>query len=151
MGNYSINKINKEKGEITGQINMEVRVFPIAEPKGNTRAYASVTIEEMFGIHGISLIEGKNGMFVAMPQTKDSKNEYRDIAHPITSEGRKELNEAVLAEYAVALGELEIKQESTLAKIKEAKQAAAERSAPDKAQEKNAAKGVKNKNNKDEL
>jgi stage V sporulation protein G len=139
-----MNKVDKDSGEVTGVLNLEVRAFPIAEPRGSTKGYASVTVDGMFGAHGLSIIEGKNGLFVSMPQTKDGKGDYRDIFHPVTSEGRKALNDAVLAEYAVALDALAVKQESTLAKIQEAKRAASERPASDKAIEKAAAK-TKNK------
>jgi len=144
MGKYSINKTD-QAGEITGTMDLEVKAYPIREPKGNTKAFASVTIDGMFGIHGISVIEGKNGLFASMPQTRDKTGGFRDVAHPVTSEGRKALNEAVLSEYAVALGELEVKQESTLAKIKEAKEAATARPAPDKAAAKEAVKSAKSK------
>ncbi len=140
MGFYKINNVDK-LGEILGEMNLEVRVHPIAEPKGNTKAYASVTIDGMFGAHGLSVVEGKNGLFVSMPQTRDNKGGYRDIFHPVTSEGRKALNDAVLSEYAVALDELAAKQESALEKIKEARTAATERPAPEKAAGKAQGKG----------
>ena len=68
MGNYSFNKLDKDTGEITGSINMDIRVYPIQEPKGSTKAYASVTIDDAFGIHGMKVIDGQKGLFVAMPQ-----------------------------------------------------------------------------------
>ena len=89
MANYELNKVDKTTGEITGTMNIEVKAYPIAEPKGATKGYASVSVDGMFDAHGISIVEGKNGLFVAMPQTKDAKGEYRDIFHPVTSEGRK--------------------------------------------------------------
>ena len=103
MAHITLDKTDKNSGEVTGSINLEVRVYPIADPKGSTKGFASITVEDTFGVHGISIIEGKNGLFVAMPQTKDAKGEYRDIFHPITSEGRKALQDAVLAEYSSAL------------------------------------------------
>ena len=130
MGNYSLNKINKETGEITGTINLEIRAFPIAEPKGNIKGYASVTIDGMFGAHGISVVEGKNGLFVSMPQTKDAKGEYRDIIHPVTSDGRKVLNDAVLAEFSVALDAMVEQKESTVQKLRDAASAAKEKTVP---------------------
>jgi len=129
MSNLTLNKVDKETGEVTGTMNLEVRAFPIAEPKGNTKGYASVTIDGLFGAHGISIIEGKNGLFVAMPQTRDAKNEYRDIFHPVTSEGRKALNDAVLAEFGAALDEMVTQKESTVQKLRDAASAAKEKSA----------------------
>ena len=130
MANIELNKVNKETGEVTGTMNLEVRAYPIAEPKGNTKGFASVTIDDMFGVHGISIIEGKNGLFAAMPQTKDAKGEFRDIFHPVTSEGRKALNEAILTEFGVALDSMVEKKESALDKIRESAKATKEKATP---------------------
>ena len=130
MANFELNKVNKETGEITGTMNIEVKAYPIAEPKGSTKGFASVTIDGMFGVHGISIKDGSNGLFVAMPQTKDSKGEYKDIVHPVTSEGRKALNEAVLAEFGAALDEMVVQKESALDKIRESAKATKEKTVP---------------------
>ena len=130
MSNLTLNKVDKNTGEITGTIDLEVRAYPIAEPKGSTKGYASVTVDGMFGAHGISIIEGKNGLFVAMPQTKDAKGEYRDIFHPVTKEGRDALNGAVLAEFSAALDEMVVQKESTLNKIRESAAAVKGQAAP---------------------
>ena len=140
MSNLKLDKINKETGEITGSVELTIKVYPIAEPKGNTKAFASIGIDDTFGVHGVSVIEGKNGLFVSMPQTKDSKGEFRDVFHPVTSDGRKTLNEAVLAGYVTALDDLQAKQESTLAKIQERKQAIAGKTALDKPADKDTIK-----------
>jgi len=145
MGSYSLNKVDAT-GEVTGNVDLEVKVYPIGEPKGNIKAFASVTIDGIFAISGISVIEGQNGLFASMPQTRDGKRGFRDVAFPVTSEGRKGLNEAVLAEYAISLVDLEVKQESTLAKIKEQREAAASRPAPDRSAIKETSKSAKNKN-----
>lgn len=146
MGTYSINKTD-QAGQVTGTMDLEVRVSPIKEPMGNKKAFASVTIDGMFGIHGISVVEGKNGLFASMPQTKDRAGEYRDIAHPVTKEGRMALNDAVVSEYKAEIGALEAKLESTTEKIREAKSEAKEAAskAPAKAAEKRASRGAKNK------
>ena len=78
---------------------LDVRAYPIPEPKGNTVAFASVTINDMIAINGIRVVSGEKGLFAAMPQTKDDKGEYRDIAFPVTKELRQQLNKAILDEY----------------------------------------------------
>ncbi|GHV10505.1 hypothetical protein FACS1894219_00030 [Clostridia bacterium] len=80
-------------------IGLNVRVYPINEPKGNTLAFANIGIEDLAAINGIRVVNGKNGLFVDMPQSKDKDGEYHDIAFPINSDLRKELNKAVLAEF----------------------------------------------------
>jgi stage V sporulation protein G len=134
MGNFTINAVNKDTGEVTGALNCEVRAYPIAEPKGNTKGYASVTVEGMFGAHGISIIEGKNGLFVSMPQTKVGRD-FKDIFHPVTAEGRKTLNEAVLGEFAIALDAMVIQKESTVQRLRDAASAAKGQTTPEAGRE----------------
>jgi stage V sporulation protein G len=80
-------------------IKLDVRVYPLDEPKGNTLAFANVGVEDLAAISGIRVVNSEKGLFVTMPQSKDKNGEYHDIAFPINSDLRKELNYAVLAEY----------------------------------------------------
>ncbi|HEX7022620.1 MAG TPA: SpoVG family protein [Trueperaceae bacterium] len=77
----------------------EARVTPLREPKGGTVAYARITIDEAFVVRDLRVVEGKKGLFVAMPQRKGKGDEYQDIAFPITREAREAIQEAVLAAY----------------------------------------------------
>ena len=63
------------------------------------KAIASVTFDDEFVVHDIKIINGQNGMFVAMPSRKLGDDEYRDIAHPLTSETRNRIKEAIFAKY----------------------------------------------------
>lgn len=65
---------------------------------GKLKAYFDITFDNELVIHGIKLIEGDNGMFVAMPSRKMFDNEYKDIVHPISSELRNEIT-AKLVEF----------------------------------------------------
>ena len=140
MGNLTLNKADKDTGEVLGTMNLEVRAYPIAEPKGSTKGYASVTLDGLFGAHGIAIKEGKNGLFVSMPQTKDAKGEYRDIFHPTTSEGRTALQNSILSEFSVALDAMVTQKESTVQKLRDAASAAKEKTAPVAAKDKTAKK-----------
>lgn len=62
--------------------------------KGNDskmKAIASITIDDVFVIHDIKVIDGEKGMFIAMPSRKAGDGEYKDIAHPINSETRNSI------------------------------------------------------------
>jgi stage V sporulation protein G len=63
------------------------------------KAIASITIDHEFVVHDIRVIDGNNGMFVAMPSKRTPDGEFRDIAHPISSATREKIQAAVLAEY----------------------------------------------------
>lgn len=57
---------------------------------------AAITIDECFVVHELRIIEGKNGLFVAMPSRKMPNGEFKDVAHPINTETRSEIEKAVL-------------------------------------------------------
>ena len=77
----------------------DVRIRKVEKDDNKLRAIASVTIEDCFVIHDIKVIEGTDGLFIAMPSRKTKEGEYKDIAHPINSETRKELSDMVLDAY----------------------------------------------------
>lgn len=63
------------------------------------KAFASMTFNDAFVIRGLKIIEGKNGMFVAMPSRKKPDGTYQDIAHPINNETREFIEGYILEEY----------------------------------------------------
>lgn len=91
----------------------DVRIRKVTD-EGKMKAIVSVTFDEEFVVHDIKIIEGQSGLFVAMPSRKITEGDFRDIAHPISSEGRNKIREAVFAEYEKILGEDDLlKTEST--------------------------------------
>lgn len=66
---------------------------------GRMKAIASITIDDEFVVHDIRVIDGNNGMFVAMPSKRTPDGEFRDIAHPISSATREKIQTAVLEAY----------------------------------------------------
>jgi len=63
------------------------------------KAIASVTIDDCFVIHELRIIEGDNGLFIAMPSRKLPEGEFKDIAHPINAQTREQLEKAIIDEY----------------------------------------------------
>ncbi len=80
----------------------DVRVRKIAK-EGKMKAIVSVTLDDEFVVHDIKVIEGEKGLFIAMPSRKTSDGEYRDIAHPINSETRQQMQDVILREYEKAI------------------------------------------------
>jgi stage V sporulation protein G len=76
----------------------DVRVKKV-ESEGKLKAYVSVTFDDQFVVHNLKVIDGKNGMFVAMPSRKTNSGEFKDVAHPINSMFRDFLQNAVLEAY----------------------------------------------------
>ncbi len=75
--------------------------------EGKMKAIVSVTIDNEFAVHDIKVIEGDNGIFIAMPSRKTSDGEFKDIAHPINSDSRNKMQNAIIAGYEKALTEAE--------------------------------------------
>ena len=70
------------------------------EKDGNRmKGIATIVIDNAFAIHDIRIIEGDNGLFIAMPSRKTATGEYRDIAHPINTDIRTMFQNAILEEY----------------------------------------------------
>lgn len=76
----------------------DVRVRKIAND-GKMKAIVSVTFDNEFVVHDIKVIDGQNGLFIAMPSRKTPDGEFKDIAHPINTETREKIQAAILAEY----------------------------------------------------
>ena len=83
----------------------DVRVRKIAQ-EGKMRAVISVTSDDEIVVHDIKVIDGDNGLFIAMPSRKSADGTYRDIAHPINKEMRASLQERILKSYEQALTEM---------------------------------------------
>jgi stage V sporulation protein G len=63
------------------------------------KALASITIDDVFVVHDLRVVEGEKGFFVAMPSRKLPNGSHKDIAHPITSETREEIQNLILEQY----------------------------------------------------
>jgi len=74
----------------------DVRIRKVSSQEGKVRAFASVTFDEAFVVHGLKVIDGKSGYFVAMPRRDVGNGEFKDIAHPINNQMRDEIQSAVL-------------------------------------------------------
>ncbi|MCD6413389.1 MAG: septation regulator SpoVG [Elusimicrobia bacterium] len=79
----------------------DVRIFLRNEPK--LKAYVSITFDGCFVVHNMRVIDGKNGLFVAMPSKKRKDGKHQDLAHPITAEMRQKIEDLVISKYKEAL------------------------------------------------
>lgn len=89
----------------------EVKIFPVNEER--LKAYVSITIDDCFVVRDLKIINGNNGLFVAMPSKKRKDGQFKDIAHPLNAETREALENQIFEAYEneiKALGDnLEIK------------------------------------------
>lgn len=80
----------------------DVRLRKVSE-EGKMKAIVSVTFDGEFVVHDIKIIEGQNGLFIAMPSRKMADGEFRDIAHPINADTRQKMQDAIFNEYEKSL------------------------------------------------
>ena len=69
------------------------------EGESKMKAVVSITIDDVFVVHDIKVIENENGLFIAMPSRRSADGQFRDVAHPINSETRSELQSLILEKY----------------------------------------------------
>lgn len=81
----------------------DVRIRKISDD-GKMRAVASITLDDEFVVHDIKIIDGQNGLFIAMPSKKMSDGAFRDVAHPC-SEVRNQIKEQIFQAYEKMLTE----------------------------------------------
>ena len=67
--------------------------------EGRMKAVVSVTFDDSFVVHDIKVIEGQEKLFIAMPSRKVGEGDFRDVAHPLKSETRAKIRDAIFAEY----------------------------------------------------
>ena len=92
-------------GRVVKRLNItDIRVKKIPS-EGKMRAVVSVTFDDAFVVHDIKIIEGQEKLFTAMPSRRTPENEFKDIAHPITSEMRAFLEEKIIEKYQEVIAE----------------------------------------------
>jgi stage V sporulation protein G len=80
----------------------DVRIRKVTD-EGKMKAIVSITFDEEFVVHDIKIIDGQNGLFIAIPSRKVNEGDFRDIAHPILSETREKIKNAIFQEYEKTL------------------------------------------------
>ena len=70
---------------------------------GNVKAIASVSLDGMFVVKNLKVMDGKKGLFVSMPQEtysgKDGQKKYSNTFFALTNSAKLELQESVLQAY----------------------------------------------------
>jgi stage V sporulation protein G len=88
----------------------DVRIYRM-EGTGNLKAYATVTLDDAYVVHGLKVLEGEAGLWVSMPASRNKRGEFKDIFHPITKEARDVLVKALLEKYEEAAEQGEVAEE----------------------------------------
>ena len=136
MNENNIQPSGAERPAQPAPLDVSVKITP-SNKEGNLLAFANVTLGGCFAVTGIRVMDSDKGVFVAMPDRKNSTGEYHDVCFPTTSEMRQVLHTAVLGEYQKVMEQIAArgaeKRSSVMDAIQNAKKTAADRPAPDKA------------------
>ncbi len=112
----------------------DVKVF--LRESNQLKAFVNIVIDDAFIIRNIKVIEGDNGLFVAMPSRRVSSGEYRDIAHPINTETRNMIERVIIEKYKEVLqGALSSANESSEKTVEKTVEKPAEKPAEEPAEE----------------
>lgn len=76
----------------------EVRVIKV-NSTNRVKGIASITINNCFVVNDIKILESQNELFIGMPSRTTPNGEFKDVAHPINTETRKVIQDAILREY----------------------------------------------------
>ena len=78
---------------------IRIRIGRQTENIERLKAYADITFDESFVVHGLKIIDGQNGLFVAMPSRRMPNGEFKDIVHPIKPELRAKITKVILEKF----------------------------------------------------
>ncbi len=81
----------------------DVKVRKLFVDEGPMKAIVSVTFDGQLAVHDIKVINARDKYFIVMPSRKNPDDTYRDIVHPINSQFRAMLEQAVIEAYNEAV------------------------------------------------
>ena len=104
-----------------------VTVTPYQRDGSNFRGVARIYFDDSFIVNNVSILQGKDKVFVAMPSYKTKQTDeqgkavYQDVCYPVTKEFREKLYSEIVSQYEKA-------KEQSENKAKEAAQTQAQQS-----------------------
>jgi stage V sporulation protein G len=90
-------------------MNLEITDVQIIFPKTKNGAndklkcFVNIIFNRVFIVKNLRVIEGSKGFFVVMPNFKKKDGSFQDVAHPLTDEYRRVIDDKVLEAYENAL------------------------------------------------
>ena len=76
--------------------NVDIKKF---NGQNRLKAIAAITIDECFVVHELRIIDGKEGLFVAMPSRKMPNGEFKDIVKATNKATKNAIEYMVLRKY----------------------------------------------------
>ena len=76
----------------------EVKIYSVKDG-GRLKAYATVVFDDCFIVRDLKVIDGSKGLFVSMPSRRRKDGSYRDIAHPLNTDMRKDIEDLIISHF----------------------------------------------------
>lgn len=80
--------------------NVTLRLFESA--KSSTKAFIDLKLDNTLIIKGLSLVEGKKGLFLSYPGTKGKDGKYYNSVYSIDKDWNKKLEDICITKYKEA-------------------------------------------------
>ena len=80
-------------------MNVKIIVRKYESANSNTKAFIELKLDEVLIVKGLSLVEGKNGLFLSFPSTKGKNNKYYNSVYSLDKDWRTQLEKACIKKY----------------------------------------------------
>lgn len=103
-----VEKLQKEINPIKGDLPLQAQtntsiskfsISPLPQPINGSVAVCSATFYNTLTVNGITINNGRKGLYVKMPQKRTKQGRFLDVCHPLSAEGRQNLNETLVSAY----------------------------------------------------
>lgn len=98
----------KEERGVVEMPEFSVTVTPFEREGSNIRGLARIYFDDSFIVNNVSILQGKDKVFVAMPSYKTKQTDeqgkavYQDVCYPVTKEFREKLYSEIVSQYEKA-------------------------------------------------
>ena len=97
-------KIHAIKGDLPSEAktNISISKFsisPLPQPINSSVAVCSATFYNTLTVNGITINNGRKGLYVKMPQKRTKQGRFLDVCHPLSADERRNINETLISAY----------------------------------------------------
>lgn len=78
---------------------VKITVRPYDSKKSNTKAFVELKLDDVLVVKGLTLVEGKKGLFLSYPASKGKDNKYYNSVYSIDKDWGKDLEEVCIIKY----------------------------------------------------
>lgn len=115
-----VERLQKEIAAMSGEVNAQAvtnpsiskfTISPLPQPINGTVAVCSATFYNTLTVNGITINHGRKGLYVKMPQKRTQQGKFIDVVHPLSGDGRRNINQTLLSAYREGIFKQEFKVE----------------------------------------